>query len=74
MSALCEHTCFTTIWYSQEQHKGVDRPKAFGERGPLIAELTVAATTGDIAQTTRQTEALKEACSCFEVLKKVSQQ
>ena len=72
-NAVNEMACFLkSILLLQEQHKNSDTLHAFGDRGNLIAELAVSAIIGDIAQTSRQAESLKEICSCFEVLKKVS--
>lgn len=38
---------------------------------PLIAELAVASISGDVGQSARQVEALKDICACFEQLPKV---
>lgn len=38
---------------------------------PLIADLAVASISGDVGQSARQVEALKDVCACFEQLPKV---
>lgn len=44
---------------------------AFRCHVPLIAELAVASVSGDVGQSARQFEALKDICACFEQLPKV---
>ncbi|KAL3135482.1 hypothetical protein ABBQ38_005962 [Trebouxia sp. C0009 RCD-2024] len=44
---------------------------AFRSHVPLIAELAVASISGDVGQSARQVEALKDICACFEQLPKV---
>ena len=46
--------------------------EAFRQHVPVLAELAVAATSGDVAQSARQKEALKDTCVCFEQLAQVA--
>lgn len=44
---------------------------SFRSHVPLIADLAVASISGDVGQSARQVEALKDVCACFEQLPKV---
>lgn len=44
---------------------------AFRSHVPMIAELAVASISGDVGQSARQVEALKNICACYEQLPKV---
>lgn len=46
--------------------------EAFRQHVPVLAEMAVAATSGDVAQSARQKEALKDTCVCFEQLAQVA--
>ena len=49
-----------------------DVADAFRSHVPLIAELAVASISGDVGQSARQVEALRDICACFEQLPKVN--
>lgn len=57
--------------YLQEQHQSGKGTEVFRDAGPVLADLAVAAISGDIAETSRQFDALRDLCSCFEALKQV---
>ena len=46
--------------------------EAFRKHVPVLAELAIAATSGDVAQSARQKEALKDTCVCIEQLAQVA--
>ena len=58
----------------QNQQNNSAVATAFKSHVPLLAELTTAAASGDVAQSAKQIEALKDICSCMEQLKKVGRE
>lgn len=55
----------------QGQQSVTDVADAFRSHVPLIAELAVASISGDVGQSARQIEALKDIYACIEQLPKV---
>ena len=55
----------------QGQQSVNDVADAFRSHVPLIADLAVASISGDVGQSARQVEALKDVYACFEQLPKV---
>lgn len=56
---------------SQGQQSVTVVAESFRSHVPLIADLAVASISGDVGQSARQVEALKDICACFEQLPKV---
>lgn len=55
----------------QGQQSVADVADAFRSHVPLIADLAIASISGDVGQSARQVEALKDISACFEQLPKV---
>ena len=50
----------------------MDVAEAFRSHVILLVDLAIASVSGDVAQSARQSEALKNICACFEQLPKVN--
>lgn len=55
----------------QGQQSVTDVADSFRSHVPLVADLAVASISGDVGQSARQVDALKDICACFEQLPKV---